>query len=102
MLIPCLPGRVDKAPGMGASSMLASIIPSTWSFMLAARERGLGTCWTTIHLMFEEEAAAVLDIPYEKVTQIALITVGHTIGTDFKQAARPSASTVTDWNTWTA
>ena len=102
MLIPCLPGRVDKAPGMGASSMLASIIPSTWSFMLAARERGLGTCWTTIHLMFEEEAAAVLDIPYEKVTQIALITVGHTIGTDFKPATRPPASTVTDWNTWTA
>lgn len=101
MLIPCLHGRIEKAPGMGASSMLASIIPSTWNFMLAARERGLGTCWTTIHLMFEEEAAAVLDIPYADVSQIALITIGHTLGTDFRPATRESASTVTSWNTWT-
>ncbi len=102
MLIPCLPGRIEKAPGMGAASMLASIIPSTWSFMLAARERGLGTCWTTIHLMFEEEAAGLLGIPFDKVSQIALITVGHTEGTDFRPAARPSAATVTDWNTWSS
>jgi len=102
MLIPCLPGRIDKVPGMGVASMLASIIPSTWSFMLAARERGLGTCWTTIHLMFEEEAAAVLEIPFEKVTQIALITIGHTKGTDFKPAMRAPSSTVTDWNSWQA
>jgi hypothetical protein len=52
--------------------------------------------------MFEEEAAAVLDIPFEKVSQIALITVDHTIGTDFTPATRSPASTVTDWNTWTA
>ncbi len=45
MLIPCLPGRIDQWPGMGAVSALAGIIPSTWSFMLAARERGLGTGW---------------------------------------------------------
>jgi nitroreductase len=102
MLIPCMPGRVEHPTGTGIASMMASIIPSTWSFMLAERERGLGTCWTTIHLMFEEEAAAVLDIPFEKVSQIALITVGHTIGTDFTPATRSPASTVTDWNTWTA
>ena len=101
MLIPCLPGRIDQWPGMGAVSALAGIIPSTWSFMLAARERCLGTCWTTIHLMYEEEAAGVLGIPYDEVTQVALITVGHTLGTDFRPARREGgAAAVTRWETW--
>ena len=100
MVIPCLPGRINQS-GFGATSSLASIIPSTWSFMLAARERGLGTCWTTIHLLFEEEAAELLHIPYEEVSQVALITVGHTLGTDFKPASRDGgAAAVTSWNTW--
>ncbi len=102
MVIPCLPGRIDRS-GFGATSSLASIIPSAWSFMLGARERGLGTCWTTIHLMFEEEASALLDIPYETVSQVALITVGHTIGTDFQAATREGgAAAVTSWNGWEA
>jgi nitroreductase len=100
MLIPCLPGRIDGST-MGATSTLASIIPSTWSFMLAARERGLGTCWTTIHLMFEQEASELLGIPYESFSQVALITIGHTIGTDFKPAVRDGgAAAVTSWNEW--
>ena len=102
MVIPCLPGRIDR-PGFGATSSLASIIPSAWSFMLGARERGLGTCWTTIHLMFEKEASALLGIPYETVSQVALITVGHTIGTDFQPATREGgAAAVTSWNGWEA
>ena len=102
MVIPCLPGRMggDGSSMMSASS-LASIIPSAWSFMLAARERALGTCWTTIHLLFEEEAAEVLEIPYQEITQVALITVGYTLGTDFKPATREGgAEAVTYWNSW--
>ena len=30
--------------------------------MLAARARGLGTTWTTLHLLFEEEAAQLLGV----------------------------------------
>ena len=102
MVIPCLPGRIDRS-GFGATSSLASIIPSAWSFMLGARERGLGTCWTTIHLMFEEEASTLLNIPYETVSQVALITVGHTIGTAFQPATREGgADAVTSWNGWEA
>ena len=102
MVIPCLPGRIDRS-GFGATSSLASIIPRAWSVMLGARERGLGTCWTTIHLMFEEEASTLLNIPYETVSQVALITVGHTIGTDFQPATREGgADAVTSWNGWEA
>ena len=32
-------------------------MPAAWSFMLAARARGLGTSLTTLHLFYEREAA---------------------------------------------
>lgn len=100
MLIPCLPMRLDGVPSIMSSSALGSILPGVWSFMLAARERGLGTAWTTIHLMQEEKAAKVLGIPYESVQQCALITVGYSKGTDFKPAKRPPIDTVLHWDTW--
>ncbi len=101
MLLPCLPGRLEQLPSLAVVSMLAGIIPSAWSFMLAARERGLGTCWTTIHLLFEKEAAELLAIPYQEVTQVALITVAHTIGTEFHPAKRDGgAAAVTRWESW--
>ena len=91
MLIPCITGRVERAesaPVLAQASHYGSILPATWSFMLAARARGLGTSWTTLHLMFEEEAAAVLGIPYDEVTQVALIPVAHTLGGAFRPAPR--------------
>ncbi len=100
MMIPLLPGRLDGLPAMAATSTLGSILPGTWSFMLAARERGLGTVLTTIHLMFEKEAAEVLGIDYEAYTQCALVTCGYTKGTDFKPAVRPPIETVLHWDTW--
>lgn len=100
MLIPCMPGRLDGLSNMAATSTLGSIHPATWSFMLAARERALGTAWTTIHLMFEKEAADILGIPFEEYTQTALITVGYSIGTEFKLAKRPPVQTVMHVDTW--
>lgn len=102
MLIPCMPGRLDNLPNMAATSTYGSIHPATWSFMLAARERGLGTAWTTIHLMREREAAEILGVPYDDYTQTALITVGYTIGTDFKLAKRPPVQTIMHVDTWGA
>jgi nitroreductase len=100
MLIPCLPMRLEGLPAMASTSMLGSILPGAWSFMLAARERGLGTAWTTIHLMQEERAADVLGIPFAEVQQCALITAGYSIGTDFKPAMRPPLDTVVRYNNW--
>ena len=78
----------------------ASIIPAVWSFMLAARSRGLGTCWTTFHLDYEKEVAAILEIPFEKITQVALIPVAYTIGTKFKAAARKPLKEVLHLESW--
>lgn len=105
MLIPCLTGRTDtpETAGMGVlgqASQLGSIMPATWNFMLAARARGLGTAWTTLHLMHEKEIAELIGIPYDEIMQIALIAIGYTKGTEFKKAYRPPVETITHFNTW--
>ena len=94
LFIPCMQGR-NSTPGAAGS-----IVPAAWSFMLAARERGLGTCWTTLHLMHEEEAAETLGIPFDEVQQWALSPVAYTAGTDFKPATRPDVETGISWNSW--
>ena len=82
------------------AALFGSILPATWSFMLAARERGLGTCWTTLHLMYEKEAAEILGIPYDDVTQVALIPIAHTLGTNFRQGPRKAMDGIVHWNQW--
>jgi nitroreductase len=100
MLIPCIYDRVDGQPSVEQAGTWGSILPATWSFMLAARARGLGTCWTTLHLYYERQAAAILGIPYERVTQAALIPVAYTLGTDFKRASRVPLQSVVHWEQW--
>ena len=98
LFLPCITGRTDDARMMVGQA--GSIIPAAWSFMLAARERGLGTCWTTLHLGYEKEAAEILGIPYDKVRQYALSPVAYTVGTEFKLATRTDLDSVMSWNSW--
>ena len=46
LLVPCVMGRIDDTPHFRTVTALASVLPAVWSFMLAARARGLGTCMT--------------------------------------------------------
>jgi nitroreductase len=99
-VIPCVEGRTDGKPGWQQASRWGSVIPAAWSFMLAARARGLGTAWTTFHLAHEQEAAELLGIPYDEVMQAALIPVAHSIGTDFKPGRRRPLETMVHWDRW--
>jgi len=103
-VVPCTGGRVDRISGdfasVGLASVYGSILPATWSFMLAARARGLGTAWTTCHLMFEEEAAGILGIPYDKVSQVALIATAYSIGTAFKPSLRKPVDDIVHIDRW--
>jgi nitroreductase len=99
-VIPCVQGRYEGKPNPLVASMFGSIVPAAWSFMLAARSRGLGSVWTTFHLMHEREAAEILEIPYDEVTQVALIPVAYTIGTDFKPGRRKPLDTMVHWDRW--
>jgi nitroreductase len=102
LMIPCIEGRLDNLPSFATASVWGSLLPAVWSFMLALRERGMGSAWTTIHLMHdgEKQAAELLGIPYDKVTQGGLFPIAYTVGTDFKLAKRLPASDVMHWDTW--
>ncbi|MDH3680586.1 MAG: nitroreductase family protein, partial [Acidimicrobiia bacterium] len=98
MVIPMIIGRPEDNPNSGAG-LFGSIIPAMWSFQLALRSRGLGSCYTTIHLRFESEAAELLEIP-PHMTQAGLLPVAYTKGTDFKPATRPPVSEITYLDTY--
>ena len=101
LMIPVAQGRLREGASVAAqASLWGSILPAFWSFMLAARARGLGTAWTTLHLRYEEEAAQILGIPYAEVMQAALIPVAYTLGTDFKPAPRTSLDSIVHWEQW--
>lgn len=100
LVIACTMGRVDGSSALGAASMLANILPAMWSFMLAARSKGLGTSWTTLHLMREREVADICGIPFETVQQVCLSPLAYTIGTEFSPAKRPEPDTIIHWDRW--
>ena len=91
--------EVRDHPSLYNASIYGSILPAAWSLMLALRARGLGAAWTTLHLMHEKEAAAVLGIP-EHVIQVALLPVAYYTGSDFRPAKRLASQDLTHWNAW--
>jgi nitroreductase len=98
LLLPCLEGRVEQAPLL-SSSFWASLFPAAWSFMLALRSRGLGSTWTTLHLLGdgERQAAEILGIPYDEISQGGLFPIAYTKGTDFRPAKRLPVAEVAHW-----
>jgi nitroreductase len=99
-VLPCISPRPDTAGHAMQAAIYASIIPAAWSFLLAARARGLGGSWTTLHLSGERRAAELLGIPYETVAQVALIPVAYTKGADFKPAPREPLVPMVHWDNW--
>ena len=100
LVIPCIAGRTNDEPTVIQSAQWGTIAPATWSFMLAARARGLGTCYTSLHIFFEEDAAKILGIAYDEIMQCSLIPVAYTIGSDFKTAQREPLANILHWDTW--
>ena len=92
--------RTDNADNRELASLYGSIMPAFWSLMLAARARGLGSCFTTRHLTYEREAAELLGIPYDEVTQVGLTPVAFFTGEGFKPAARIPVDEIFHHNRW--
>jgi nitroreductase len=97
LVIPCI--RAKSLPAGNQAGLWGSILPSAWSYMLAARARALGTAWTTLHLQYEKEVSELLGLP-EDIHQAVLIPTAFTIGTDFKPAARQPLDEVLHLDTW--
>lgn len=85
--------------GSGRPGLFDSVIQAAWSFCLALRARGLGSAWTTLHLGKAQEFAELLGIP-DGVTQVVLLPVAWTIGTEFKPAPRRPASEIVWFDRW--
>jgi nitroreductase len=98
-LIPCALGRSEGAIQGSVAGFYGSILPAVWSFMLAARSRGLGTAWTTLHLAYEHDAAELLGIP-PTVTQVALIPVAYYRGETFRPGTRRAAEEISYLDGW--
>jgi len=99
-VIPCIQGRTEDSPPFAQAAKWGSILPAAWSFMLAARARGLGTCFTTFHLFYEERAARILGIPFRDIMQVALIPVAYTKRVSLKPAPREPLSSMIHWDNW--
>ena len=100
-ILTCTEGRVDTLGPMMQAGRYGSILPATWSLMLALRSRGIGAAWTTLHLAYEKEIAELLDIPHD-VTQGALLPVAYYTGKDFKPGKRIPAEQRTYYDGWGA
>lgn len=98
MLVPLMAGRPEGKTAPEQASMYGSIIQATWSFLLALRERGLGSVWMSAATRREREGAEILGIPFDQYTQIGWFPIAYTIGTDFKKAWRKPVSEVRSFN----
>lgn len=91
--------RRDAAGFVRNAMYFGSIFPAIWSFQLALRGHGLGSAITLPHLIFQNEVAALLGIP-SLVTQVCLLPVAYTRGTEFRPAPRRDPARLTYWDGW--
>ncbi|QNE20412.1 nitroreductase family protein [Kribbella qitaiheensis] len=97
LLIPCL-----QAKSLGAGNqagLWGSILPAAWNYCLAARARGLGTAWTTLHMTYEQEISELLGLP-EDIRQSVLLPTAYYTGDTFKPAPRQPLDDILHVDTW--
>ncbi|SDK51301.1 Nitroreductase [Nonomuraea maritima] len=86
-------------PEGNQAGLWGSLLPAAWSYMLAARARGLGTAWTTLHLAYEREVAQLLGIP-DNVRQGVLLPTAYYTGDTFRPAPRQPLDEVLHLDRW--
>jgi nitroreductase len=99
LVIPCVEGRMENDGLAAQASMYGSILPATWSLMLALRARGIGSAWTTLHLVYEREVGKLVGIP-DTITQAALLPIAYFTGAEFRPAKRLPARDRIYWDQW--
>jgi nitroreductase len=99
LVVACLQLESGRLPEGNQATVWSSLLPAVWSYMLAARERGLGTALTCAHLDYEEEVAALLGLP-PTVRQGALIPTAYYTGDAFAPARREPLEKVLHLDRW--
>jgi nitroreductase len=99
LVIPCIETDSAKLEAENQAGLWGSILPAAWSYMLAARTRGLGSAWTSLHLRYEREVAELLGIP-DTVRQAALLPTAYVTGETFRPAPRQPLRRVLHVDGW--
>ncbi|MGI5207564.1 nitroreductase family protein [Spirillospora sp. CA-108201] len=99
LVIPCLRVPGGRLPEGNQAGLWGSLLPAVWNYALAARARGLGTAWTSLHLTREREVAELLGLP-EDVRQGALIPTAYYTGDTFRPAPRVPLEEVLHLDRW--
>src|SRR5215211_5856115 len=92
-----IPTIIGRHSGNGRPGLFDSVIQAAWSFCLALRARGLGSTWVTAALEDEARVKEILGIP-SHLTEIVLLPVAWTKGTDFRRAPRRPARDITSFD----
>jgi nitroreductase len=100
LILVCMLGRPDDTVARQVG-FYGSILPAAWSLMVALRARGIGSTWTSLHLMHEAETAELLGIPAD-VTQTVLLPIGYMRDAVLAPAPRKGARELTYWEEWGA
>lgn len=102
LVVPCMQlapwHRTSPQRAYAEPSIWGSVFPAAWSFQLACRSRGLGTCLVTSLLKYDAEVRAVLDLP-DDVVMAGVIAVAHARG-EFKPARRKPLDEVRRFDRW--
>jgi nitroreductase len=88
-----------ELPAGNQAGLWGSLLPAAWNFQLAARARGLGSAWTTLHLRYEKEIGELLGIP-PQVRQGVLLPTAYYTGETFRPAPREPLDTVLHLDRW--
>jgi nitroreductase len=98
LVIACIEAA-EELPADNQAGLWGSLLPAAWSYQLAARARGLGTAWTTLHLRYEREVAELLGIP-PQVRQGVLLPTAYYTGETFRPAPREPVDRVLHLDRW--
>jgi nitroreductase len=97
LVIPCL--QVKSLGAGNQAGIWGSILPAAWNYCLAARARGLGTAWTTLHMTYEQEISELLGLP-EEIRQSVLLPTAYYTGDTFKPAPRQPLDDILHIDGW--
>ncbi|MGW4248745.1 nitroreductase family protein [Nocardia sp. NPDC004722] len=101
LILVCSLGRPPAEPSpLRLASFYGSIYPAVWNLQLALRAKGLGSTLTTAHLAYEREIAELLGIPFDEVTQVAMLPVAHLLPGSDRPVRRTPAAELTGWDGW--
>ena len=97
LVIPCL--QVRSLGAGNQAGIWGSILPAAWNYCLAARARGLGTAWTTLHMTYGQEISELLGLPQD-IRQSVLLPTAYYTGDTFKPAPRQPLDDILHVDGW--